>query len=641
MKASSITRNDTEMIAGYDFGQGSTTNFYIGLRNINIDTTGASANDTIYALNWAVSQATNLINVNFTMPEDSNHIGIEMDGGDSGGGSGLFMGDLSFTGGLIGILFENQQYSIKNVKFRNIRTGIAIKHVFVVTIQGIECENVGICVDMGPIDTSGSISLIDSSCDTCRIMVNGTSSILLENIDVKNSGPTLKVNGTSRGLGNLVGKTYAQGHVYRDNFGKPSASNSTFLPYPERGNLVGEDGKYFTKSQPQYVDYPASTFASVKDPGAKGDGVTDDTKAIQQALTSNADCKITKFPHGVYLVTDTIYVPPGSRIVGEVWSTITASGSFFNHTDSPKPMFQVGKPGEVGLAGITDMLFTVSDILPGTILVEVNMAGVNPGDVSFHNTHFRIGGAADSRLETACQTESDPCPAAFLVMHLTNTSSSYIENSWLWTADHDLDGEYNQQIGTGRGMLVEATGGTWSLGSGSEHHALYAYQFSNASGVFAALLQVETPYWQPTPRAPAPWTPNPTWHDPDFSGYAAKNITQCYMQWALRILGEETRTLALYGPAFWAFFNGPDYGACEGPDGICQINVVDLGKELEKGDGASTYQLNTKSMQNMITVGGSGGRVAATQRRMRGVGEGLLRRFWGISKRTCSRYMYM
>ena len=154
-------------------------------------------------------------------------------------------------------------------------------------------------------------------------------------------------------------------------------------------------------------------------------------------------------------------------------------------------MIRVGDPGEVGVAEFTDMLFTVADVLPGAILVEVNMRGANQGDVSFHNSHYRIGGAADSKTETACQTESDPCKAAFLLTHLTETSSTYIENAWLWSADHDLDGVYNQQIGTGRGMLVEAKGGTWLVGTGSEHHTLYAYQFKDAQNVFAAMMQGE------------------------------------------------------------------------------------------------------------------------------------------------------
>jgi glucan 1,3-beta-glucosidase len=116
LKASSSMASGSMVVNGYDDGQPSTNNFYIGIRNVKIDTTAVPSSQEIYGLNWAVSQATNLINVHFQMPEESEHVGIEMDGGASGGGSGLFMGDLTFNGGMVGILFSNQQYSIRNVR---------------------------------------------------------------------------------------------------------------------------------------------------------------------------------------------------------------------------------------------------------------------------------------------------------------------------------------------------------------------------------------------------------------------------------------------------------------------------------------------------------------------------------------------
>ena len=76
IKLSSIARNGSTAIDGFDFGQPSTNNFYIGLRNVVIDTTDVASNATVYGLNWAVSQATNLVNVDFRMPADSSHVGI-------------------------------------------------------------------------------------------------------------------------------------------------------------------------------------------------------------------------------------------------------------------------------------------------------------------------------------------------------------------------------------------------------------------------------------------------------------------------------------------------------------------------------------------------------------------------------------
>ena len=138
---------------------------------------------------------------------------------------------------------------------------------------------------------------------------------------------------------------------------------------------------------------------------------------------------------------------------------------------------------------------------------------------------------------------------------------------------------------------------------------------------------VETPYWQPDPRAPAPWTPNPAFSDPTFQG-CARNVSQCYMQWSLRIIGADTHTLPLYGQGFWVFFNGPDYGPCKGPGGACQINIVDL-EDLKKGDGVELYNLNTRGVEYMVTIGGSGGVEAATQAEDSGSWGGVIAAYLG------------
>lgn len=418
--APSFSPSNGSVIAGFDPGQGSTTNFFIGVRNLIIDTTSVNTNAPISQLNWAVSQATNLINVSFVMPESSQHMGIIMNGGSGGGGSGTYIGNLDFSGGLIGIQLNNQQYSFKTMTFTNVATAIYVQHLFVGTFQQIHFEGCGIGVDISGIDDAGgSVTLIDSTADNTGVVVNGSTTLVLENIYVTNSGPILQVNGESKLSGSLDGKTYVVGTVYYNNTDTVIHTNGTFVPYANRGTLTDSSGYYLAKAQPQYQDYPSSAFVSVKDHCAKGDGQTDDTAAIQAVLLANANCKITYFPHGVYLITSTLYVPTGSRLVGEVWSTLSASGSFFSPSANPVPMLQVGKPGETGVAEISDMLFTVADILPGAVIVEVNMAGTNKGDVSLHNSHWRAGGAADSSTEYSCQTDGSPCEAAFLMLHIT------------------------------------------------------------------------------------------------------------------------------------------------------------------------------------------------------------------------------
>lgn len=64
-------------------------------------------------------------------------------------------------------------------------------------------------------------------------------------------------------------------------------------------------------------------------------------------------------------MSDTLLFPSGTRVVGEVWSAISAIGSNFYNPSAPVPMVQVGNAGDVGIAQFSDLLFTVADVLQG------------------------------------------------------------------------------------------------------------------------------------------------------------------------------------------------------------------------------------------------------------------------------------
>jgi glucan 1,3-beta-glucosidase len=80
---------------------------------------------------------------------------------------------------------------------------------------------------------------------------------------------------------------------------------------------------------------------------------------------------------------------------------LSAVGPLFGNAQNPQPMARDGNHGDVGVARISEMLFTVADILPGCILLEVNMLAQNPSDVRMWNTQFRVSSAAGSTVETA------------------------------------------------------------------------------------------------------------------------------------------------------------------------------------------------------------------------------------------------
>ena len=159
------------VINGFDEHQGegsSNKNFYMAVRNLKIDTTRIAANVSARALDWSVSQGCSLTNVHITMAPSSAHIGVTMEQG----GSGILISDCSFAGGAIGIQLANQQYMLKGLRFDGCGVGIFIQRSFVTTIQGCSFANCNYGVDMSAPNSTGTVSIVDSSVSKCTAGVN-------------------------------------------------------------------------------------------------------------------------------------------------------------------------------------------------------------------------------------------------------------------------------------------------------------------------------------------------------------------------------------------------------------------------------------------------------------------------------------
>jgi glucan 1,3-beta-glucosidase len=118
-----------------------------------------------------------------------------------------------------------------------------------------------------------------------------------------------------------------------------------------------------------------SQFSSVRDSGAKGDGVTDDTTALTQVIAQAAKSgKIVFFDAGTYKIMSTLYIPSGSKIVGESYPNIIGSGSFFSDISKPRPVTRVGTTHERGSIEWSDMIVSTQGATAGAILIELNLA---------------------------------------------------------------------------------------------------------------------------------------------------------------------------------------------------------------------------------------------------------------------------
>ena len=230
-------------------------------------------------------------------------------------------------------------------------------------------------------------------------------------------------------------------------------SNTDYFPVPTT-LLLGN--KYYEQSKPQYEKTPVESFLSARSQGARGDGQTDDTAALNalfQAASDGYDSGVVAFVDaGYYKVTDTIFIPPNTRIVGEALSSIImGAGSKFSNIDSPYPVVQVGKAGDEGRIEWSDMIVSTQGATAGAVLIEYNLAtprGTKCGTGNYPSgmwdVHVRVGGFAGSDLQVAqClktpqrQDYVNPnCICAYMSMHITSSAGNlYMENNWLWVAE--------------------------------------------------------------------------------------------------------------------------------------------------------------------------------------------------------------
>jgi len=162
--------------------------------------------------------------------------------------------------------------------------------------------------------------------------------VVLDNLKIQ--GSTSVIVGVLGGETFLPGgqttvKSWAMGKRYL------TASNGTDV----RGNLpsnskprslLDRNGAFVEHKKPQYDDVPFEEILNVLDYGVKNDGTGDNTWAISKVLALGIHkSKVVFFPAGIYTIEDTLHIPVGSRIIGELWSQIMAVGEAFEDKDSP------------------------------------------------------------------------------------------------------------------------------------------------------------------------------------------------------------------------------------------------------------------------------------------------------------------
>ncbi|KAL2357866.1 exo-beta-1,3-glucanase-like protein [Cryomyces antarcticus] len=605
---------DGDQYGANGLGFGATNVFWRQVRNFIFDMTLVNATSAITGIHWPTAQATSLQNIVFEMSSDNGtqHQAVFIESG-----SGGFMNDLVFYGGNNAMVLGNQQFTMRNLTFHNAVTAINQLWDWGWTYKNVNINNCSVGLNMASggrtAQSVGSVTFIDSSISNTAIGIitahDATSqpptagSLILENVKLNNVPTAIQGPGATVALEGTTGAStiaaWGEGHSYTPN--GPTNFEGPIAPNPRPGILLSGD-KYYERSKPQYENYDVNDIISVRSAGAAGDGKTDDTDILNKLLARAANSrKLLFFDHGDYKVTGTLYVPPGSKIVGESYSVILAAGPYFSDMANPKPVVQVGKTGESGRIEWSDMIVSTQGATAGAILVEWNLAAYGtPSGV--WDVHSRVGGFDGSNLQLAqCPTTptvaippapvNANCIAAFMTWHITKSAAGlYMENVWLWVADHDVEDSNLTQITVyaGRGLYDESSAGTvWLVGTAVEHHVLYEYQFANTKNVFAGQIQTETAYYQPNPNATIPFPAIASLNDPVFP--AATGTTPSADGWGLRVINSQN-ILVEHPPC-----------SNQGNGEVCQNRILSI---EGSASNVNVYNLNTVGTTYQITRNG-------------------------------------
>jgi glucan 1,3-beta-glucosidase len=251
-------------------------------------------------------------------------------------GSGGFMGDIILRGGALGLWLGNQQFTVRNVTIDGAATGIYAAWNWGWTYQGrlvstiskdvahrclgITINNADIGFDIvsgGLIGTVGGVALIDVTITNTSIGIRSSvnsqgslhGSLAFNNLAFKNvtkgvtvADGTLVIPGSSN---TSTIESWVQGNVYSGATGQGAFTQSNTAATTKDASLLDSTGRVVSRGHPQYVDYDVSQFASARSAGAKGNGVTDDTAALQALFTAAANCQVVFLDAGVYYITDT------------------------------------------------------------------------------------------------------------------------------------------------------------------------------------------------------------------------------------------------------------------------------------------------------------------------------------------------
>lgn len=187
---------------------------------------------------------------------------------------------------------------MRNVSFNNVETavyglwnwGYTFQTVTITDCQvGFDLATGGLTEDT---QTVGAEAIIDAVVIDTPIFVRTSNpstslagSIVINSAQLTNvpiavgvlDGATVLEGST----GSMTIDSWGQGNVYSGTNSAGTFTQGNIASATKPSSLLDSTGRIVGRMHPQYADYAVDQFVSVKSNGAKGDGSTDDTAALQ------------------------------------------------------------------------------------------------------------------------------------------------------------------------------------------------------------------------------------------------------------------------------------------------------------------------------------------------------------------------
>lgn len=390
------------------------------------------------------------------------------------GGGGGTVENVTVVGGQFGIRITASQFLLRGSTVQNAtQQGVTILAGQAVALLDVDVVDtpVGLYVH-----GAQAISVLDSRFrghTSSAVEIQDASALVLERVNV---------SGTRWAVEGLLPTDNATQSVEVDSwFRGPFA-------YYNHTQLASDSGRLTPQRMQEITTLRRPTFGptivSIRDHGGVGDGITDDTQALQSAIATAATISGSAavfLPFGWYRLTDTVRLTPTSTLVGEGLSHIflAANSTGFNNPLTPKAVLATPDDADANIT-LADLMLFSAEGNTGAILLDWR-CGVRSAifDVNFRIFH--------------------PVGELF---HIAGNGGGLVDNMWGWTAGNNQS--LRQHVSVDNHVGVNITGTSqplWMLCTQFEHHTKVSYNIEHVSNAVFVFVQTEQISWL-TPRGP-------------------------------------------------------------------------------------------------------------------------------------------